>query len=81
MVDLGRKAFTLLEFLVFILVLGILMSAILGSFVVIGVEDFKIMQEVDIYNVPICNKIAPHCVFGLSISESLRFYEINATIP
>lgn len=79
--DLGRKAFTLLEFLVFILVLGILMSAILGSFVVIGVEDFKIMQEVDIYNVPICNKIAPHCVFGLSISESLRFYEINATIP
>lgn len=79
--DLGRKAFTLLEFLVFILVLGILMSAILGSFAVIRVEDFRTMQEVDIYNVPICNKIAPHCVFSFSISESLRFYEINATIP
>ncbi len=81
MVDSGRKAFTLLEFLVFVLVLGVLMSAILGSFAVIGIEDFKTMQEVDIYNVPICNKIAPHCVFGFSISESLRFYEINATIP
>ncbi|WP_297813443.1 type II secretion system protein [uncultured Helicobacter sp.] len=79
--NLERKAFTLLEFLIFILVLSILISAILGSFAVVGLEDFRITQNVDIYNVPICNKVAPNCVFRSPVLESLHFYEINATIP
>lgn len=77
----AKSAFTLLEFLIFILVLSLLILAILRSFAVIGIEDFDTMQNLDIYNVPICNKVAPHCVFRSSVLESLRFYEINTTAP
>ncbi len=75
------KAFALLEFLIFILVLSILMSAMLGSLAVIGLENFRITQDVDIYNVPICNKIAEHCVFRSPLLDSTLVYEMNATIP
>ena len=75
------KAFALLEFLIFILVLGILVSAMLGSLAVIGLENFRIVQDVDIYNVPMCNKIVEHCVFRSSLLDSTLVYEMNATIP
>lgn len=76
-----RRAFALLEFLIFILVLSVLMSAILGSFAVIGQKNIRIPQKIAIDNVPICNKIMPYCVFYSSILESTQLYEINATIP
>lgn len=79
--NLSARAFTLLEFLVFILVLSVLISAILGSLAVIGLENSEISQKIDIYNVPFCNKIMPHCVFHSQILESSQIYEINATIP
>lgn len=81
MTNLKRKAFALLEFLIFILVLSILISVILGNFAIVGIENLRISKEVALDNVPICNKIIPHCVFQSNILESTQVYEINATIP
>ncbi|TLD85433.1 type II secretion system protein [Helicobacter sp. MIT 05-5294] len=77
----SKKAFALLEVLIFILVLSILMTAILGSFAVMGIENLRNPQKIAVDNVPLCNKIAPRCVFQSSIVESTQFYEIQTTTP
>ncbi|WP_299546415.1 hypothetical protein [uncultured Helicobacter sp.] len=73
------KAFALLEFLVFIAVLGVVIMGILGNFKQNYKKDLQNPQDFFYEYVTLCNKISQDCILDSKIITPTPFFEINAT--
>lgn len=74
-----KKAFSLIEIIIFIAVLSILMTTLLQSVALNLSADTHQSQELILQKVTICDKINFQCVYFSNIQEILYPYEVNAT--
>ncbi len=74
---MSKKAFSLLEIILFLSVLSILIIALLQS--VSLKNSLAHNQAFSLQKVTFCDTISTFCVFHSKIQESFYFYEVNAT--
>ncbi|TLD82894.1 hypothetical protein LS70_006275 [Helicobacter sp. MIT 11-5569] len=73
------KAFALLEFLIFIIVISIVAIGILSNLKQNSIKELKNPNYFDLKNVTFCSKIAPNCILDSKIPPLVPLFEINAT--
>lgn len=71
------KAFALLEFLVFIAVVGVVIVGILGNLKQNFIKNANNSNYFDVENVTFCNEIAPHCILDSNIPSLTPFFELE----
>ena len=74
---MSKKAFSLLEIILFISVISVLIIALLQSTSLKNIQIQK--QTLELQKVTFCNNDSISCLFQSNIPESLYFYEVNAT--
>ncbi|EES90239.1 hypothetical protein [Helicobacter canadensis] len=74
---MSKRAFSLLEIILFISVVSILIIALLQSTSLKNIQTQS--QALELQKVTFCNNTNTLCLFQSNIPESLYFYEVNAT--
>lgn len=74
---MSKKAFSLLEIILFISVISVLIISLLQSTSLKNIQIQK--QTLELQKVTFCNNNSILCLFQSNIPESLYFYEVNAT--
>ncbi|MBX7546007.1 type IV pilus modification PilV family protein [Helicobacter turcicus] len=73
------KAFALLEFLVFMVVLGVAILGVLGNLKQNHSKNPQNTHNYSYESVTFCNKISPNCILDSNIPPLTPLFEINAT--